>query len=120
MQAKGNEGGFDDEKQSKLYSGDNSPDGGSAVIRYRTGVGGIGDDLIYGGGGLDSLAGSGGDDVVYGGGGNDLLLGGEGDDLLYGLAGDDSFVCGDGPDLAGGGPGTDVADVTCEIQVGIP
>jgi Ca2+-binding RTX toxin-like protein len=53
--------------------------------------GGLGDDSLYGGNGNDSLDGGLGNDSLYGGNGNDTLLGGLGNDILVGGAGADSF-----------------------------
>ena len=52
-------------------------------------------EIIYGGGGNDSVNGGGGDDTLYGENGADFLRGGGGDDHLYGGPGDDIFY-GDG------------------------
>ncbi|MFZ1680243.1 MAG: calcium-binding protein [Rhizobiaceae bacterium] len=53
--------------------------------------GGDGVDLVSGGAGNDWIAGAGGDDVLLGGAGDDFLWGGEGHDQLTGGAGDDRF-----------------------------
>lgn len=63
--------------------------------------GGLGDDALllgggvddgYGGAGNDSLLGEQGNDLLSGGDGNDVLVGGLGADRLYGGAGADRFV----------------------------
>ena len=51
--------------------------------------GGEGDDVLYGGGGVDSFSGNEGNDLLVGGGGDDSLKGNEGNDRIYGGAGDD-------------------------------
>ena len=83
-----------------------------------------GRDVIYGGGGNDSVSAGEGDDTVYGGEGNDwlggdagsdTLDGGEGDDWLEGDwleadAGDDTLSGGEGDDVLVGGEGDDTLD----------
>ncbi len=48
-----------------------------------------------------------GEDLLNGGSGDDTISGGPGPDLLFGDAGNDSLTGGDGSDLADGGSGTD-------------
>ncbi len=55
----------------------------------------------------DMLYAGGGDDTVYGEGGNDIISGGYGIDRLYGDAGSDTIYGGDNPDLIDGGAGDD-------------
>ena len=43
-----------------------------------------GDDLLYGGDGVDYIEGNGGDDTIYGGAEGDTIDGGDGDDFLVG------------------------------------
>ncbi len=51
-----------------------------------------GDDVIYGGGGLETILGLGGDDTLFGHQGNDILLsGGAGRDTIYGGDGNDTL-----------------------------
>ena len=87
-----------------------------------------GNDLINGGGHIDSLWGDAGDDTVlglsgddflYGGAGNDRLEGGADNDKLYGNTGndnlnggtgDDTLIAGAGNDSLDGGAGSDTAD----------
>ena len=70
--------------------------------------GGVGDDVIRGGGGwLDYLYGNEGDDTVIGEDGNDIIRGGDGDDLLQGGLGDDNLGGDAGADTIEGGGGTD-------------
>ena len=57
-------------------------------------------DIIYGGGGSDTLRGLTADDILYGGTGSDLIDGGTGNDTLYGGSNDDSLIGGDGFDFA--------------------
>lgn len=64
-------------------------------------------DLIYGYGGDDSLAGSDGNDTLYGGFGNDILNGGDDDDLLFGEEGNDTLFGGSGNDVLDAGVGND-------------
>jgi Ca2+-binding RTX toxin-like protein len=49
----------------------------------------IGQDTLYGGGGVDILSGGNKNDRLFGGDGADFLFGGRGADMLYGGAGDD-------------------------------
>ena len=67
-------------------------------------------NVIYGGGGNDSIDGRAGDDSLYGGEGADTVIGGAGDDTLAGDAGADSLLGGEGADLLSGGDGNDVLD----------
>lgn len=70
--------------------------------------GGAGDDFIHG----DGDGGEGGADLIFGGGGNDTLFGGYGKDTIHGGDGDD-LIYGDtdggegSPDLIYGGDGND-------------
>lgn len=57
--------------------------------------GGPGVDYLYGGGDHDVLVGGGGNDYLYGEGGRDILIGGAGTDYLYGGADDNVLVGGD-------------------------
>ena len=69
-----------------------------------------GDDTFYGEGGNDNLYGGTGTDKLYGGIGNDWLWGQDGVDLLYGGEGDDRLKGEDGNDLLYGGAGDDGLD----------
>ena len=62
-----------------------------------------GDDVLYGGTGVDVINGLGGDDTIYGQAGDDLLHGDQGNDTLSGGAGDDILDGGAGNDILGGG-----------------
>jgi Ca2+-binding RTX toxin-like protein len=68
-----------------------------------------GDDIIYGGrgDGNDIINGNGGDDIIFGGAGVDVLSGGIGDDIIFNGAGTDTVTGGDGDDVIWGGAGTD-------------
>jgi len=94
--------------------------------RLEVGVGGQGDDMIYGTGydnrligmgGTDTISGFAGDDELRGRAGADLLNGHRGDDLLKGNGGDDVLngyadndvlKGGSGSDALNGGAGVDV------------
>ncbi|MFQ3787930.1 calcium-binding protein [Halomonas sp. A29] len=74
----------------------------------------VGDDILFGFRGQDTLNGdatsvfgSSGDDVLFGGHGNDILYGGAGNDQLFGGNGDDLLVGGQGDDTLWGGAGAD-------------
>jgi Ca2+-binding RTX toxin-like protein len=107
-------------------------DGGSGNDTIRSGAadfgqgrGGTGNDLIFGGRGVqdfeggtgndtihakagnDALRGNDGNDILYGGDGGDILIGDEGNDKLCGGDGGDSFDCNDGADTVFGGDGQD-------------
>jgi len=74
---------------------------GSAYADTLTGQNGAVENIIFGGGGDDTLDGRGGNDMLYGEDGTDVIYGGDGNDLLSG---------GGGADLLEGGDGEDVAD----------
>ena len=57
-----------------------------------------GDDLLFGGAGIDQLAGGGGNDYLDGGTENDTLYGEDGDDILIGGTGADTLIGGKGKD----------------------
>lgn len=70
--------------------------------------GGSGNDTLSGQNGADLLSGGSGDDLLYGGDGEDLLTGGAGNDILYGQAGQDNLRGSDGNDVLVGGLGDDL------------
>lgn len=47
------------------------------------------DNVIYGGGGADSIVTSGGNNIIYGGDGDDIIISGSGNNAIYGGAGVD-------------------------------
>ncbi len=59
-------------------------------------VGGRGADVLNGGGGNDSIFGQGEADRIYGGNGNDFIEGGSGANVIRGGAGDDDIFSGSG------------------------
>ena len=69
-----------------------------------------GDDVIYGGPGVDYINGKEGEDVIYGGDGNDWLSGG-GDEQR------DKFYCGAGKDHYYADK-NDYVDSSCEKKIG--
>ena len=80
----------------------------------RSGVGGIGNDLLFGESGDDTLNGNLGYDRIYGGDGSDYLVGSFGGDRLDG---------GTGPDWLVGGPDNDIYvidDVGDWVQEDLP
>ena len=66
-----------------------------------------GDDVIYSGGGNDTLIGGAGSDHLYGNFGDDFLYGGQGNDFLYDDGGIDIYIGGAGDDYFEGGAGGD-------------
>ena len=68
---------------------------------------GAGDDEVYGEGGDDTVEAGAGNDVVDGGSGNDVIDGEAGDDQLLGGTGHDDIEGGDGDDIIMGGTGND-------------
>ena len=70
-------------------------------------VGRDGDDSIDGADGHDTAFGAEGDDDLTGGAGHDWLFGGEGDDTLDGGDGNDRLIGGEGADTLAGGDGDD-------------
>lgn len=71
---------------------------------------GTGDDVLYGGGGSDTLHGQDGADILWGGAGFDQLNGGDGLDALYGGDDSDELNGGAGADILNGGDQIDYAD----------
>ena len=99
-------------------------------------MGRIGNDVIYGGPGNDTLDGDmvheKNADVIYGGDGDDGISGGEGADVIYGGDGNDSieeggagkdvypdkFYCGKGKDkIYSPSPGKNDVSSSCEKKV---
>ena len=69
--------------------------------------GDVGDDVIDGTYGQDSMVGGAGNDILRGLSGNDSLQGGDGNDVLQGMRGIDSMTGGNGDDILSGGQGAD-------------
>jgi Ca2+-binding RTX toxin-like protein len=67
----------------------------------------IGDVIVLGGSGADSVDGALGNDTLYGNGGADTLNGADGNDQLWGGDGADTLSGGEGSDLLMGGEGVD-------------
>jgi Ca2+-binding RTX toxin-like protein len=70
-------------------------------------------DVIFGGGGADTLRGLSANDILYGGSGADLLYGGTGNDTLFGGSSGDTLYGGDGFDIAS------YADVGSSVTVNL-
>ncbi|WP_159784338.1 calcium-binding protein [Sodalinema gerasimenkoae] len=64
-------------------------------------------EIIFGTEGNDTLAGSNGNDIILGNTGNDIINGGNGDDILAGGEGNDILDGGDGNDIIFGNTGND-------------
>ncbi len=79
--------------------------GGTASVFI---AGGAGEDIIIGSGANDALSGNDGNDMLDGGYGDDVLRGGRGDDLIIGGFGNDIIDGGLGNDVLQGGDGNDV------------
>lgn len=90
---------------------DKSSETASVIINGLDGAdtleGGINNDTINGGDGIDKLVGNQGDDVLRGDDGNDFIFGGDGKDKLIGGLGDDELNGGDQDDIIVGGLGND-------------
>jgi Ca2+-binding RTX toxin-like protein len=69
--------------------------------------GGVGNDIVYGGGGADTINLELGDDYAFGGSGNDLISCSFGNDRAYGGDGNDTLGGDEGNDLLAGGAGND-------------
>jgi Ca2+-binding RTX toxin-like protein len=69
--------------------------------------GGLGNDVIMGGSGDDTINAGAGNDVVLGNGGNDRLIGEQGDDVLMGGDGNDRLDGGKGSNILFGDGGVD-------------
>ncbi len=76
--------------------------------------GGLGNDIVTGGDGGDTIKGGGDNDLLRGRDGNDTLIGGTGNDFVFGENGNDLMVWnfGDGNDLTFGGAGRDTFQMT--------
>lgn len=70
--------------------------------------GGLGNDTIVGGAGVDVIVGVNGNDNLQGGAGADFLIGGNGNDTIDGGAGIDLIVGGNGQDVIDGGADLDI------------
>ncbi|MEM8694122.1 MAG: type I secretion protein [Pseudomonadota bacterium] len=68
------------------------------------------DDILVGGGGIDTLSGSAGHDTLDGGSGDDILNGGSGSDVLIGGTGNDALSGGSESDQLSGGADDDVLE----------
>lgn len=79
---------------------------GASAIANMIWAGG-GDDTVNGGDGANALYGEAGNDKLTGGIGNDTIFGGAGNDSITGVGGSDSLVAGDGVDTLTGGAGFD-------------
>lgn len=73
-------------------------------------LGGDGDDILQGAGGMNNLDGGNGKDILYGGSNNDILTGGDGDDQIHGDSGNDTINGDDGDDIIYGGANEDTID----------
>lgn len=71
-------------------------------------LGGAGDDVLVGGGGVTNLDGGAGNDKLYGGTGDAFLTGGDGDDMLVGGLSFNTFDGGTGTNLIVNAQDTDL------------
>lgn len=78
-------------------SGDDTIDASAYTLSNTTLLGMQGNDVLFGGAGVDVLKGGPGNDQLFGGGGADFLFGGAGDDGLY-VSGSGVFLGGEGMD----------------------
>ncbi len=72
--------------------------------------GGTGDDELIGRNGVDTIFGGAGDDWIWGNNEGDFLDGGSGNDHIFGCLGDDQIWGGDGNDVIHGDAGDDFLD----------
>ncbi|HEX6375690.1 MAG TPA: hypothetical protein VFZ91_08205 [Allosphingosinicella sp.] len=86
------------------------PDGSDTLISIENVTGSEHDDLIFGDGGPNTLAGLGGNDSLFGFGGDDTLDGGDDHDFMRGGLGADTLLGGNGDDFLNGQAGDDVMD----------
>ena len=105
------------EKITLFGSSSNDALYGTSAAIFNQVNGWMGDDVIVGGDGAQSLSGDDGDDLIeagagadflFGGVGNDILYAGDGDDYLDGGAGNDVLKGGGGDDIISGGSGNDI------------
>ncbi|NVJ98598.1 MAG: DUF4347 domain-containing protein [Alphaproteobacteria bacterium] len=119
------DGGSDDDLLRGGLGNDNVIGGFGNDLVF-AGLGDVGNDVVSGGGGLDSLGGGFGNDLlqgednddllwgrfgadtVDGGSGNDMLYNGEGTDTVIGGEGNDTLWAGNDDDFLSGGDGEDV------------
>ena len=71
--------------------------------------GGLGNDQLASGNGIDVLYGDSGDDILFSGLGNDTMYGGTGNDAIGGYLGNDTLY---------GGAGTDYFNLTYDVRAG--
>lgn len=74
---------------------------------YDTLIGGKGDDFIYGVRGANKISGRGGNDYIEGGAGNDKINTGPGNNTVFGSSGHDDIRAGDGNNYIDAGGATD-------------
>ncbi len=79
-----------------------------SVAKSLTLSGGDGDDILFGGSGVNTLMGGAGNDQLTGGPMGDTISGGDGDDSIVGAGGDDNLDGGDGDDQIRGDDGNDI------------
>jgi predicted extracellular nuclease len=101
--------GFDNVQTTPLWGGYWGAIGGRNFLqgtdRADIMTGGLGDDVILGGGGNDTIFGALGNDRILGGDGRDFITGDLGDDWIEGGAGADTIYAGLGDDVLTGGAG---------------
>jgi VCBS repeat-containing protein len=69
-----------------------------------------GSDLIFAGGGNDSINSGAGNDIIFSGGGNDTINAGAGNDIVFAGSGNDTIDGGSGRDIIFAGAGNDTID----------
>nr|WP_071102575.1 M10 family metallopeptidase C-terminal domain-containing protein [Moorena producens] len=77
-------------------------------VTIENGIGGSGNDTIYGNNVANVLQGGEGNDYLSGGSGNDFLSGGTGSDRIYGGSGNDNLYGSSGNDTLSGSSGNDL------------
>ncbi len=80
----------------------------------------VGNDLILGSPGNDSIRGRQGTDCILAGDGADSIQGNQGGDVILAGNGDDALTGDQGTDVCDGEGGTDTGDPSCETSLNIP
>ena len=91
---------------------------GESFINMENLIAGVGNDILTGTAGANTIDGGAGSDLISGLGGNDRLIGGLGNDILNGGPGNDVLIGGAGADTLIGGLGNDRFDFNTVTELG--